>query len=73
MKPALLVIDMQQHFRGGMAELLVARLNALADACRALHVPVVFTQHGHRGLERPAQAEAASVLVRWWTAAGSIQ
>lgn len=73
MRPALLVIDMQEHFRAGMAERLVVRLNSLADACRRLGAPVVFTQHGHRGLEHAAQAEAASVLVRWWTAGGSIQ
>lgn len=63
---------MQEHFRAGMAEEVLQPLNALIDACRALGVPVVFTQHGHKGLDRPAEAEAASVLVKWWGADGSI-
>lgn len=62
---------MQEHFRG-MAETILRPLNALVDACHETRVPVIFTQHGHTDLDRPAEAEASSVLVRWWTAAGSI-
>lgn len=70
MRPALLIIDMQEHFREGMAEVIVDRLNVLADVCRQLRVPIICTQHGH---ENPAAEEQSSVLVRWWTLRGSIR
>lgn len=38
------VACLQEHFRDGMAERLVRRLNSLAAACRAAGVPVIFTQ-----------------------------
>lgn len=44
MQPALLLIDMQEHFREGMAERILPQLNALVDACRRLRVPIIFTQ-----------------------------
>lgn len=53
-----------------MAERIVGPLNALIDTCRQLRVPIIFTQHGHPDLEAE---EATSVLVRWWSAAGSIR
>lgn len=70
MRPALLLIDLQEHFREGMAERLVVRLNSLIDACHRLHMPVIFTQHGHPD---PEAEESTSVLVRWWGADGSIR
>lgn len=45
---ALLVIDMQERFRGGgLAESILSELNLTIDACRALGLPIVFTLHGH--------------------------
>jgi nicotinamidase-related amidase len=70
MKPTLLLIDMQEHFRDGMAALIVDRLNTLVDVCRQLQLPIICTQHGHPD---PAAEERSSVLVRWWTAQGSIR
>lgn len=70
MRAVLLLIDMQEHFREGMAERLLPQLNSLVDACRRLRVPIIFTQHGHPD---PAAEERSSVLVRWWGADGSIR
>ncbi|KAL4424380.1 hypothetical protein ABPG75_001681 [Micractinium tetrahymenae] len=70
MRPVLLLIDMQEHFREGMAERIVPQLNALIDACHRLRVPIIFTQHGHPD---PEAEECSSVLVRWWGADGSIR
>ena len=69
MRPVLLVIDMQEHFRE-MAERCLPALNTLIDACHSLGIPVIYTQHGH--LDPEAEA-ASSVLVRWWGAGGSIR
>jgi nicotinamidase-related amidase len=71
MRPALLLIDMQEHFREGMAERLVRRLNPLAAACRAVGAPVIFTQHGHP--DSDLHDPSPSVLVNWWSAEGSIR
>jgi len=47
---ALLVIDMQEHFRS-IGSHLVPELNATIKAFRAKQLPVIFTQHGHRKVE----------------------
>ncbi|KAL4420862.1 hypothetical protein ABPG77_002821 [Micractinium sp. CCAP 211/92] len=70
MRPVLIIIDMQEHFRDGMAERILPQLNSLIDACRRLGVPIIFTQHGHPD---PVAEERSSVLVRWWGADGSIR
>ncbi len=44
MRPVLIIIDMQEHFRDGMAERILPQLNSLIDACRRLGVPIIFTQ-----------------------------
>ncbi|KAI7844727.1 hypothetical protein COHA_001814 [Chlorella ohadii] len=62
---------MQEHFREGMAERLVLRLNPLAAACRAAEAPVIFTQHGHP--DSDLRDPSPSVLVNWWSAQGSIR
>jgi hypothetical protein len=69
MRPVLLVIDMQQHFRE-MAKSCLPPLNALIGTCHSLSIPVIYTQHGHLD---PEAEEASSVLVRWWGAGGSIR
>lgn len=53
MKPALLVIDMQNDFRKGASAYscemldggLIGRLNLLIELCRQKNVPVVYTRH----------------------------
>lgn len=67
---ALLIVDMQNHFRTGMADQIVDRLNSLAAACHRASIPVLYTQHGHPD---PAKDESESVLVAWWGAGGSIR
>lgn len=67
---ALLVIDMQEHFRTGAAERIVKRINCLIDACAARDVPIFFTQHGH---PKPVEEEKTNVLVHWWGAENSIK
>jgi nicotinamidase-related amidase len=47
---ALLLIDMQEHFRE-MAVKIVPELNATISTFRAAQLPVIFTQHGHRKVE----------------------
>ena len=47
---ALLIIDMQEHFRP-IAAGVVTELNATIGAFRAAGLPVVFTQHGHRNAQ----------------------
>ena len=46
---ALLVIDMQEYFRG-IAEPIIGRLATLLPELRRAEVPILFTQHGHRFL-----------------------
>lgn len=53
MKPALLVIDMQNDFRKGASAYacemltgeLVERVKQLIDLCRQKNIPIVYTQH----------------------------
>ena len=69
MAMALVVIDMQEHFRA-VADPLVPRVAALAAAARAAGCRVVWTQHGHPD---PVADEARSPLVRWWGPEASIR
>ena len=41
-KLALLVIDMQEHFRD-MGTAIVPELNSTIKECRVKHIPVIFT------------------------------
>jgi nicotinamidase-related amidase len=66
---ALVIIDMQEHFRPCAAP-LIPRLASLAAAARSAGVPVVWTQHGHPD---PAADAAHSNLVRWWGPDNSIE
>lgn len=58
---ALLVIDMQEYFRG-LAEPLLPALAALLGRAREGRLPVVYTQHGH---DDPS--EDAGMLGAWWS------
>jgi nicotinamidase-related amidase len=66
---ALLVIDMQNEFASA-ANPILAEVNATIASARHAGIPVIFTQHGHPD---PENEEKTSVLVRWWTASGSIR
>lgn len=66
----MIVIDMQEHFRDGMADRILLELNRVIDLCHELLIPVIFTQHGHSD---PAAEEETNVLVKWWGAQGSIK
>ena len=66
---ALVIIDMQEHFRS-CAVPLVPRLAHLASSARATGVPVIWTQHGHPD---PAADASHSNLVRWWGPDDSIE
>lgn len=71
--PALIVVDMQEHFRDGMAETIVENVNNLVGECLQNSIPITFTQHGHldRDFEKPPKP--ANVLVKWWGASNSIR
>lgn len=69
MKCAMLVIDMQEHFRE-IGAAIVPHLNAAICGARRHGIPILFTQHGHRD---PEAEEETSVLVAWWGATGSIR
>ncbi len=55
---ALLVIDMQEHFRE-MARQILSPLKAIIARFRSKGLPVFFTQHMHRNRED-------GMLFRWW-------
>jgi len=57
---ALLVIDMQEYFRG-LAEPILAPLGKVIRALRRADVPVIYTQHGHRD-----PARDGGMLQIWW-------
>jgi nicotinamidase-related amidase len=68
-KLALIVIDMQNEF-ASMAKPILSEVNATIARARRAGIPVIFTQHGHPD---PESEEKTSVLVRWWSASGSIR
>eukprot|EP00891_Asterochloris_glomerata_P006338 jgi/Astpho2/6338/Aster-06003 len=59
--PALLVVDMQEHFRD-IAQSILPDLNKVISACRQAGIPVFFSQHGHPDPETDVNS---SVLVSW--------
>jgi nicotinamidase-related amidase len=67
--PALLVIDMQEHFRD-MAQHIIPELNDVIDACRSAGWPIIFSQHGHKDPDSDVEHD---VLVQWWGADSSIR
>ncbi|KAK9465062.1 Isochorismatase domain-containing protein [Lipomyces arxii] len=64
-KSALIVIDMQEHFREIASELLPA-LTPIIAAFEQHHLPVIYTQHGHDMMSDN------SMLLKWWGKEGSI-
>ena len=66
-KLALLVIDMQEHFRD-MGTAIVPELNSTIKECRVKHIPVIFTQHGHKHVELDS-----GVLGKFWGHGNMIQ
>lgn len=66
---ALIVIDMQNEFVTA-AKPILNEVNATIISARRAGIPVIFSQHGHPD---PENDEKTSVLVRWWSAGGSIR
>ena len=66
-KLALLVIDMQEHFRD-MGAAIVPELNSTIKECRVKRIPVIFTQHGHKYVELDS-----GVLGKFWGYGNMIQ
>jgi nicotinamidase-related amidase len=59
-KSALLVIDVQEHF-AMLADVILAHVLLLIEACRFSGIPVFFSRHGHRNPD-----EDGGLLVPWW-------
>lgn len=59
-RSALLVIDMQEYFRG-IAEPVLADISRVIERNRGSSIPVIYTQHGHKNPERDA-----GMLGQWW-------
>lgn len=57
---ALIVVDMQEHFRA-LAGGIMPRLAELIAACRRRNLPVIYTQHAHQSLQRDG-----GMLAQWW-------
>jgi nicotinamidase-related amidase len=57
---ALLVIDMQEYFRG-IAGPIIANLSILIEAVHTAGWPVFYTQHGH---DDPSAD--GGMLGQWW-------
>lgn len=59
-RTALLVIDMQQYFRGLVGPIL-DNVISLINVCRASGVKIFFTRHGHRDPKKDG-----GMLCKWW-------
>jgi len=70
-KTALLVIDMQEHFRPMTTTALPNILKLCQYFSQTLSEPVIFTQHGHSNAELTT-VPSPSMLVRKWGPEGSI-
>jgi isochorismate hydrolase len=58
---ALLVIDMQEHFRES-AQQIIPNVQNVIKTCHQLNIPAFFTQHGHMDFEKDG-----GILAKWWT------
>ncbi|KAH7300793.1 hypothetical protein KP509_24G078700 [Ceratopteris richardii] len=59
MQAALLVIDMQEYFRG-IAAPIISAIQSTISTCRAAGIPVVYTRHAHKS---PSDY---GMLGEWW-------
>lgn len=57
---ALLVVDMQEHFRP-LAGQILPRLVKLIRACRQQDLPVIYSQHGHGSRQNDR-----GMMLQWW-------
>jgi isochorismate hydrolase len=57
---ALLVIDMQEHFRES-AQDIISNVQDVINTCHELNMPIFFTQHGHKDIQKDG-----GVLAKWW-------
>jgi isochorismate hydrolase len=57
---ALLVVDMQEHFRS-MAGAILPRISKLVQVCRQSKVAVIYTRHGHKSTQSDG-----GMLAQWW-------
>ncbi len=58
-KTGILLIDLQEYFRGIIHPVL-DNIKKIIDAARRKKTPLFFTQHGHES------SEESSMLGRWW-------
>ena len=59
-KTGILLIDLQEYFRGIIGPIL-DNLKRISNAARQAGVPLFFTRHGHES------AEKSGVLGQWWS------
>ena len=59
-KTGILLIDLQEYFRG-IIDPILDNLNRIIQAARQAGVPLFFTQHGHES------AEESGILGQWWS------
>ncbi len=59
-RSALLVVDMQEHFRP-LAGQILPRLVKLICACRKQGLPVIYSQHGHKERQNDR-----GMMLQWW-------
>ncbi|CAG8507725.1 8272_t:CDS:2 [Ambispora gerdemannii] len=62
---ALIVIDMQEEFRG-CAKGIFSKLEELIKFCHNQSIPVFWTQHGHEVDENGNIIDLENPLVNWW-------
>lgn len=58
-RTAILFIDCQEYFRGLISPIL-KNITGVIEAAHRAHVPLLFTQHGHKA------NEDAGILGEWW-------
>lgn len=59
-KAVLLVIDMQEYFRG-MGEPILPAIQTTIDLARKANIPVIYTQHSHES------SSDYGMLYEWWS------
>lgn len=59
-KTGILIIDLQEFFRG-IAFPILEKIKSLLALAREKNIPLIFTQHGHES------GEPQGMLGRWWS------